>query len=257
MKNNTKTSLISLLNKIDMPQEVCDAILDCLEGGNESHPKEEPFPGINVLAKHLITSVDSRENGKWKRFPEDIFTSTMGCFSRFVKEHYVSYGYYGFDRDFWTTRQMSAHLFRIGELEYELIDDDKEHIHIHIPSDAKMLPDLLNKSIEDARAFLNTYFPERKNNSFALESWLLSPVLKELLPQNSKILMFQEAFDVTEVFPDEKDYIAWIFQLSDEQIKSAVFSELPEKTTLQKNTKKLLLEGGNVGSASGILCRSF
>ena len=241
-----------------MPSEVCENILSICD--NEALSEEhngKSLPGIGELTKHLLMSVESRENGEWKRFPEDIFVATMGCFSRFVKEHYVSYGYYGFDRGFWTTRQASARLFRIGELEYEFIDDDNNPIHIHIPSDAKMSSELLNKSVSDARDFLKTYFPGRETDDFALESWLLSPVLKELLPADSKILGFQAAFDITEVFPDEKDFIGWIFGLAQEQIKSAVPSELPERTTLQKNTKNLLLGGGNVGSAGGVLARDW
>ena len=241
-----------------MPGEVTEGILSVCDGENLSALKnKEALKGIGELTEHLLMSVDSRENGEWQRFPEDVFIATMGCFSRFVREHYVSYGHYGFDRGFWTTRQATARLFRIGELEYEFIDDDKEHVHIHIPSDAKMTPELLNKSVSDARDFLKTYFPGRETDEFALESWLLSPVLKELLPADSKILGFQAAFDITEVFPDEKDFIGWIFGLAKEQIKSVVLSELPEKTTLQRNTKKLLLEGGNIGSASGILRSHF
>ena len=234
-----------------MPSEVVESILSFCETG------EELLPGIGELSEHLLIAVNNRENGVWKAFPEDIFIATMGCFSRFVREHYVSYGSYGFDRGFWTTRQATAHLFRIGELEYEFIDDDKDHIHIHIPSDAKLTAPLLNQSVSDARVFLKTYFPGREKDTFALESWLLSPVLKELLPSGSRILLFQAAFDITEVYPDEKDFISWIFNVAEGQMKNIEFTDLPENTSLQKSTKALLLSGGIVGSASGILARDW
>ena len=51
---------------------------------------------------------------------EQIFIDTMNCFPRFIAEYKESYGTYGFDRDWWTTRQIGMKIFLIGELEYEV-----------------------------------------------------------------------------------------------------------------------------------------
>ncbi len=106
-----------------MPGEVADAVLaGCGDARAGSHERpsdgirggaEVSLPGLKVLREHLVVSVENRASGVWRRFPEDVFIATMGCFSRFVREHFDSYGYYGFDRDFWTTRQVNAKLFRI------------------------------------------------------------------------------------------------------------------------------------------------
>ncbi|WP_408072613.1 acyltransferase domain-containing protein [Butyrivibrio sp. JL13D10] len=244
-------TLISLLQKIRMPREVTDDILVCAKNGNFS------FPGINELTSHILTALKSREEGDWKPFPEDIFIATMGCFSRFVNEHYNSYNSYGFDRAFWTTRQAGAKLFRIGELEYEFEDGDDKYIHLHIPSDAKLSPDLLNGSVQKARDFWEKYYPERKQDPIVVETWLLSPSLEDLLPPDSRIIAFKAAFDITDYDPDAKDCLEWVFKIPGALWDSVSLEDLPEDTTLQHNMKKLLLDGGHVGIAKGILARPF
>ena len=54
--------------------------------------------GVEVLAEQLLEVVKSREDGPWKDIPRQIYLDTMKCFSRFVREHRRSLGYYGFDR---------------------------------------------------------------------------------------------------------------------------------------------------------------
>lgn len=96
--------------------------------------------GFGELAAQLQCALKTRET---YRFSEEIFVETMKCFTRFVTEHLESYGRYGFDRGFWTVRQLSGVLFRIGELEYEIREDA---IHLHIPSDAVLEPERLRRS---------------------------------------------------------------------------------------------------------------
>ncbi len=124
-------------------------------------------------------------------------------------------------------------LFRIGELEYELQPfNDKNAIGIHIPSDADLTPSKVDLSMKEAVGFMEKYYPDPVRGRFICESWLLSPVLKELLPENS-----------------DRDYIEWVFQAP----PGTEIRQLPEKTSLQRNVKRLLLEGGNVGAACGII----
>ncbi|WP_051201123.1 acyltransferase domain-containing protein [Butyrivibrio sp. XPD2002] len=238
-----------------MPGEVTDAVLLCFENAGDDNTSAS-IPGLEILTDHLVNSVENRLNGSWQRFPEDIFIATIGCFSRFVHEHFVSYGYYGFDRDFWTTRQVNAKLFRIGELEYEIIDGN-ENLYLHIPSDAVMKSAPLNMSLDMAKEFFAKYFPEKENSAIRCESWLLAPKLKTLLKEDSNIIRFQNAFDIEEEFPDAMDFLEWVFHIAGGQRNTVVFADLPEDTSLQRGIKKLLLSSGCVGSAEGVLVRRF
>ena len=194
---------------------------------------EDP-DGFGTLAGHLQCALKTYET---YRFSDDIFTETMKCFTRFVCEHKGSYGYYGFDRDFWTVRQLSGVLFRIGELEYEIREDA---IHLHIPSDAVLEPERLRRSWEAARALLGA-------GEMVCHSWLLSPDLPGLLKETSRILAFQRNFDIFD--PEPEDSVRqWVFKnpsLSDEA--------LPEDTSLQRRLKAFLLAGNTFHAAHGRL----
>ena len=119
------------------------------------------------------------------------------------------------------------------------------------------MPDKLNASVAQARDFLKTYFPAWADAKMRCHSWLLSPVLKELLPENSRILHFQAAFDLLAADSDSDGALTWVYQMTDEQAKEADFRLLPEKTTLQKNLKARLLAGGHSGEGRGELVRAF
>ena len=265
--DNCRVYLNSLLTAIKMPEEM----IRCILSEYEAHPDilEEPLPetgaslidllpGTDVLTRHLAAAARNRLDGCWTRFPEDVYLATMGVFTRFVNEYHRSYGYYGFDRGFWTTRQVSARLFRLGELEYELFDEEGiKRIGVHIPSNVHLEGSLLNRSVEMSRSFLHEYFPEWASYDYFCESWLLSGTLKDLLPPGSRILKFQEAFDLQDQEAETKDYLEWVFHIAGGQMNSVDLQDLKEDTSLQKRLKAYMLSGGSFHNGEGYLVRSF
>ena len=196
--------------------------------------------GWKMLSVQLAGALLTREHYRKRGISDEIFLDTMGCFNRFVREHKESCGTYGFDRWWWTGRQLSMELFRIGALEYELADGD---IAVHIPSDADLSEGALDRSFADARIF----FKEKLNESgdFVCTSWLLSPVLEQLLPSDSKILGFQRRFTLEGV-EDSEEYKVWLFKNP-----SLLPENFPENTTLQRNAKAFILSGGKIGAGTG------
>ena len=92
---------------------------------------EDPA-GMKMLTFMLAACSQTRKIYEDLQISETIFLDTMKCFPRFINEHLESYGTYGFDRDFWTMRQMAARLFRLGSLEYELTEEaGQKAVHIH------------------------------------------------------------------------------------------------------------------------------
>lgn len=255
-------ALERLLHAIRMPRSFALRVMDHawaelseFSGG----APEEGNDGAAELARQLQTAVKNNWNGPWNPLPYDVFVDTMKCFTRFVQEHFQSYGAYGFDRGFWTTRQINAKLFRLGELEYELLrEGEKRDISLHIPSDCRLEASLLNESVEKAKAFFTQYFPEWQDAPMVCESWLLSPALKELLPPDSRILRFQRAFDLTPCKDDEREAVLqWVFHLAPPQQEGVSLSALPEDTGLQRGMKRFLLSGGVIHAARGPLVRRF
>ena len=196
-------------------------------------PKETEDDGAGKLILQLEEAVESREYGAWKRIPAKIWLDTMKCYPRFIAEHRRSYGRDGFDRGEWTVRQAGCRLFRIGELEYELAEENGgKVVSLHIPSDARLEPDLLNDSLRQAKEFLEQYYPEWKDLPFVCESWLLSPVLKNLLPPGSRIRRFQDAFDLVREEPDDMAALEWVFGVAEGQRGEVRYEALPENTSL-------------------------
>lgn len=205
---------------------------------------EDP-QGLKMLACQLLYALKTREHFAEMGISDKIFLDTMDCFPRFVGEHMESYGTWGFDREWWTVRQLSSVLFRVGLLEYELRDG---FVSLHIPSGAKLYPEQVAASVAEARAFLARHYPDWADKPMGCHSWLLSPTLKELLPPESRIRRFQDLFDVTPTGETDTDFLMWVFK--NDKIP---FSDLPENTPLQRALKAHLLAGGTFADARGVL----
>lgn len=286
--------LKDLLEEIRMPEEAADQILKldrqilydrleesmealCTPGKWESGLQElkaqlgEDSRGLRMLTVMLhLADTYTRSRYQEKGIEKQIYRETMACFSRFVGEYYDAEGKIGFDRDFWTPRQVSLCLFRIGTLEYELLEQEsRKVISIHIPSDARLTKEALGESYKEAKLFLEQFYKEWKNAPMECDSWLLSPVLSGLLDEDSKILLFQKAFWVTKTDSEAADYLEWVYHYSPGQaeklldsckdgiVNAEIISCLPTHTSLQKKMKAYLQQGGKVGTACGILQRPW
>lgn len=248
----------TILDEIGMPAEACERILETHTGISSEKEEElcarlcdpQGYDGAyNELKELLQTDADgfamlqvmlraaeiSRRKYRERGISEKIFADTMGCFSRFVREYKVCFGHYGFDRGFWTGRQLSLSLFRLGTLEFET------NGAVHIPSDADLSEAALDESFAKAREF----FPSVR---FCCDSWLLSPVLGELLPPDSRINRFRERFEIQSVDENNDGYKFWVFQNSNIRAE-----DFPERTSLQRAVKRHVLAGGKIGEAFGFL----
>ncbi len=209
----------------------------------------EDTDNIKILACMLKASADVYEIYKDKGISDKIYFDTMKCYTRFIDETYKMTGKLYFDRYWWTSRQAGCHLFRIGELEYEM-----KHfggnivIGIHIPSDVDFSPSAIDNSLASAKQFFSTYYPELSKTEYRCHSWLLDRQLKEMLNGNSNILSFQSRFEIFNEGEIGTDFIEWLYNT-----KSTDYAMLPENTSLQKNVKKHLLSGGVIRNAYGRL----
>lgn len=239
--------LKALYEKILLQSEVIDVVEICSKSKYDE--SELDSDGMKVLTHMLKQSCESYEQYEILGISEDIFMDTFRCFSRFIKEHKEAYGYYGFDRAHWVSRQLSLKLFRIGTLEYEMIlHDEAPVLNIHIPSDATLDYDVLCESYEKATEFFATYFPEYATAKYMCKSWLLDPLFAKLLSPKSKLVAFGQAFLREEVEYGKTNYVKWIFKN-----QNRILEDYPEDTSLQRAVKAHLLAGGQVGEALGFL----
>lgn len=141
-------------------------------------------------------------------------------------------------------------LFRIGSLEYEFPPaGERGCIAVHIPSDADLSKESVDASLAEAGTFFSTKYPDYEYDRYTCDSWLMSPVLSTLLPEDSNIVSFQRRFSITGVCDEDSGCLEWLFCSP----RTTDFESLPEDTSLRKKAKALLLSGGHIGAASGTL----
>ena len=209
----------------------------------------EDKEGIGILWEMLSMACKACDRYEMLGIEKEIFIDTMKFCTRFLEAHYRLYHQYAFTWAWWFPRQLSLQEFRIGSLEYEFIENDIEKkISIHIPSDADLSPAAVKSSFTEYKKFIKQYFPDWTGIDWYCESWMLSPVLKKLLHENSNILNFQQCFFVESVDYESMAVLDWVFPGYD-----MVTKQLPEDTTLQKRMKEYLLKGGKVGWAKGYI----
>lgn len=261
-----------LCNLIDIPKEVQEKVIkyeneiDFASIGTEMDQMNDPKTwekaiegitkylapdeyGLKMLTCQLHAACYTYEKYKDKKISDEIFIGTMKFFSRFLYYYNEIYGEYKYVWGWWAVRQISMQEFRIGDLEYEMtIEDNKKRISIHIPSDANIVSSNLRKSYLEARDFFADYYPEFANVDMICGSWLLAPALRTILPGSSKIIQFQNSFQLTSQEEDSLGFLDWVYGRRD-----IPFENLPEETSLQRKLKNYLKNGGKVEWANGTL----
>lgn len=261
--------LETLLEGIGLPSQVADLVREQLRSPFPADAKEaveglthpqtapdayrtlEKVLGGNdmaMLACQLQAAAAVHDRYRLLGIPDEIYFDTMKCFPRFLEETRRRRGRYVYDRAWWSWRQVSMTLFRVGALEYELLPGERA-ISLHIPSDACFSPEDVDRSLAEAGRFFERFFPGRAADHRICESWLLSPELGKLLEPGSHIRSFQSRFRILREEPENRDFLEWLFGADTDTPPEA----LSETTSLQRRVKAHLLEGGRIGAALGIL----
>lgn len=211
---------------------------------------KEDSDHLQMLYCHLECARRAFDRYEAKHIPQTIYVDTMKCFTRFIEECGKKNGRLFFDRGWWTYRQVSMSLFRIGELEYEFTSWQGENvIGLHIPSDADFSEAAVDASLKQAKAFFQTYFGDYHYDKYTCGSWLISPALTPLLSGHSNILSFQKRFHVVSEDGKDREFIEWLFEAPID----TDYETLPADTGLRRKVRELLLNGKTIGSAYGIM----
>lgn len=254
--------LKTLLVKINMPKEVIN-ILNKININNDQYKllvnKDKAFKaneelllnlkddnlGFKILKAHLLAALLTYQNYQKENIRDEIYFETMSCFTRFVNEYKESFNKYGFDRGFWTYRQLAMLLFKVGILEYE-IDEENKIISLHIPSKTILTLENAKNSLLEFKKLFPKY--ASKEYKYYMNSWLLSPSLDNLLNKDSNILKFKKCFKLISFNKYDDSFFIWVYKRKYENL-----NDLPTNTSLEKNMKEYLLNNNYIGSALGEL----
>lgn len=158
----------------------------------------------------------------------------------------------------WYVRLYHALVFRLGRLEFEIAETDRNFtwsggdvakgakvIGVHIPEGGPLLAEDCDESFRRADAFFSPDY-----EMYTCDSWLTSPALLDLLEPDSNIRAFQNRFEIVDVtypFP-LAEHRVWGIVQQDKSLYS-------EDTSLRRNLKRYLLDGGHIGMGLGVMRR--
>ncbi len=123
-------------------------------------------------------------------------------------------------------------------------------VAIHIPADrGKLSPDVVEKSISDAKEFFGKYFSEWGIKAFTCHTWFIDPALRPVFGENSNTAAFADLFDIA-VGPDQK-----LHSLFDHifDVKPVPLSELVPKNRFQAEMLERAKQGIKMYWAYGVL----
>ena len=123
-------------------------------------------------------------------------------------------------------------------------------VQLHIPGGSKLTEEGVRESLAQMRVFLKTYFPDYQYHAFACSSWLLDPVLEELLGSDSNIVRFGKLFAplTRKIHGTSALYFIWGLPNADGDL-----SQLSENTRLERALKQHYLQGKAVYEVNGYL----
>lgn len=221
-------------------------------------PPAEAYP--LTLALYLREAAETFRRYETLGLPAEIFWNGVRTLAIWRKDCLEKTGIDGIACRLWPYRFLNLEVFRLGRLEYEpaLLPEDVRVAHrlypegtpclnVHIPAGDPLDLSAVHYSLAAAPGFWRHYFGKHYE-LFHCASWLLSPVLIGLLPEDSNILRFQANFTVY-----KEDY-------SSRQAEERVFGRLsdnpadyPADSRLQQALKAYLLSGGKISLGLGIL----
>lgn len=162
----------------------------------------------------------------------------------------------------WIENHVSLELFKIGRLQYQFytcknitlkynllpFDYGEKVIYIHIPQGEKLIYSDCVDSLKRAKAFFAEHFPDYKYRFFFCESWLLYGENWQFMEPSCNILQFSSLFDIVYSCNSDAQAIERIFG---KRMKNT--GEYSENTTLQRNAKAYMLNGGKLGMGIGVI----
>lgn len=188
-------------------------------------------------------------------YPLEVLYESMSDLSAWLRNTERNYGVIGISHHarMWETRVFEGAVIRFGRLECnsehfysrnDLCDDEGNVIlkngdaviNMHIPEDGPMDIDECKKSMQRMREFFEKYRSDYDWKGFLCESWLLDTQLRDMLPENSNIIKFQDLgyrYDISE-------YEGTIFRV----FGTTPPEEVKNPTTLQRNVQAFLKAGG-------------
>ena len=184
-----------------------------------------------------------------KGIDESILMDTLGDMPRWLDTWSELKGELYFGELDWFWHHFTLKLFKLGRLQfcfadrYEFPDrgirKGDRVIDIHIPAEGPLKTDACLQSLDAARNFFKTFYPEYSYEVFTCHSWLLGRDLSKIIGEDSNIVRFQNLFHITEQFEDDA-ILSYTLRW---RMTRKELTEVEAKTAFAQKVKDLALAG--------------
>lgn len=270
-RNNDFMDIELLANKINLNSELKNKVLSlverdraklislCKKADNDNFKSVFAKNDMIKLAVALLYSVEFTYPKYQKAvISDEIYFETMKDIAVWCENNNNK----GLKNLPWIKNHLNFDLFKIGRLQFQIYKCDNRTlnydllpfnfgenlIYVHIPQGEKLVYAECVNSLKNAKSFFGEYFPNYDFDYFFCESWLLYGENWQFMNSSSNILQFSTLFDLVYSVEDDRQAIERIFGK-----RKIIKSKYEEKTTLQRNAKRFMQNGGKLGVGIGIL----
>lgn len=219
--------------------------------------QQHPLPEQAVLSLFVWYAYQLKVERGQNGLTDAVFRDTMRDIALWHQQCFVQKGIHGLIEWSWVALSLKGRVVRIGRLQYmprrigqpipamgKVYPEDTMALDVHIPADGALLENQVDASINAAKV----YFADQGYPFMYCRSWLLSPMLKRILPPDSNILAFQNRFTIYGEQVPHTQAQERVFGKVQEDI-----SAYAEQTSLQRSLKALMLQGHEVGLGLGYI----
>lgn len=222
--------------------------------------KKSPSFGPAVLAAVLMIADEAKQKYLDLGIDESVFNNTMADIAVWAENYHLKTGFCGVEELGWLYNHWTLQLFALGRLQFRMskfyrnanltyardcsIEDGTDVLEVHIPQGKRLSDDECDRSFCHAQIFFDKIKPDTDFKYYTCHSWLLSPILKEILPEDSNIIKFQNRFTIIALDPNDND--------AERRILDKRFGGNAESDLAQK-VKHLSQKGIKIGAAIGII----
>lgn len=242
-----KKILLTDTKRFNEAKKVASTIIDTLK---KPDLEDGIFP---VLVLAFLADYALEVNTK-RGIDKEITTATLKDINLWVHNYFVQHNKLGIEQSpaqlGWLIRHYTGNLFRIGRLQFNIrkanlkIPDGEYVIETHVPQGEPLDFEMCCESLNMAEEFFKKHFPNIDAKFFTFHSWLANPNLEKLLDKDSNIVKFMKLWTLVDDEGDNsRQAIERVFGLG---FKIEDIEKAPERTTLQRKLKELIISGENL-----------
>ena len=238
-----------MLKTVEIPESICI----------DTYDMQNTDGKYNLLSfLYMCQSLERRYSEKG--LGEDVLLDTLSDLVRWTETWSELKNTLYLGQLSWVSIPFKMEIFKLGRLQFCMqkagrdvpaygLKKDDNILGIHIPAGEALTLKACEDSLQRAKAFFATYYPEYSYDFFFCHSWLLDTMLENILSADSNILRFQKLFDIVTL--DESDaIIRYVLRWGAER-KDVI--ALPTTTEFSKKVRNHILSGGKFYEGVGII----